>query len=73
MNSDTEISEEPFNGWFRYERPGERPWYKSPVPRTVIRNGKMLKEYLLKERSQNRCLEVDESLFSFKSRFGLRE
>ena len=73
MNSDTEILEEPAAGWLRYERPGEKPWYKSPVPRTVIRNAKILKDFLAKERSQQRCLEIDESLFSFKRRLGLRD
>ena len=74
MSSDSETvtSEEPFPGWIRYERPGEKPWYKTPVPRKVIRNAKMLSEFLAKERLNNRMIDVDEGLFSFKRRYGLR-
>ena len=49
------------------------PWFKSPVPRTVIRTSTMLKEYLDKEHKKNRMLDVDGSEFSFKRRYGLQE
>ena len=67
------ISEEPAPGWLRFETEGSKPWFKSPVPRTVIRTSTMLKEYLDKEHKKNRMLDVDGSEFSFKRRYGLQE
>ena len=67
------VSEEPLPGWLRFEPEGGRVWFKSPVPRTVIRDASMLKRFLEKEHSQNRMLDVDGSEFSFKRRLGLRQ
>ena len=66
------VTEEPAVGWLRFEVVGEKPFFKSPVPRTVIRNAARLKAYLEVEHSHNRMLDVSEDLFSFKRRHGLR-
>ena len=66
------VTEEPYPGWLRYEVEGEKPWYRSPVPRTTIRNVGHLSEYLRKEQARNNMLDVSVSGFSFKRRFGLR-
>ena len=66
------VSEEPYAGWLRYEVEGEKVYYKTPIPRTIIRDNVRLKAYLLKERAQERMLDVSESEFSFKRRLGLR-
>ena len=66
------VTEEPVAGWLRYETPGARPFYKSPVPRTIIRDQKKLDTFLVKEHRQNRMLEITGTEFSFKRRYGLR-
>ena len=53
------ITEEPVPGWLRYEVEGEKPWFKTPVPRTVIRDAIKLQDFLEKEHSNERMLEVD--------------
>ena len=68
----TFTSDEPLPGWKRIEVEGKKTWYKSPIPRTIIRNNRMLMEYLTKEHRHNRLLEVDGSEFSFKRRYGLK-
>ena len=65
-------TEEPMPGWIRIEVEGSKPWYKTPIPRTVIRNKRMLMDYLAREHKHDRLLEVDGSEFSFKRRYGLR-
>ena len=65
------ISEEPAPGWQRHETEGERPFYKTPIPRTVIRNKVRLNEYLEKEHMHGRMTDLDENNFSFKRRLGL--
>ena len=67
------VTEEPSHGWIRIEVEGSKPYYKTPVPRTVIRDKGRLKEYLDKEHSKNRMVEVTEDMFSFKRRLGLRQ
>ena len=67
------VTEEPSYGWIRIEVEGSKPYYKTPVPRTVIRDKGRLKEYLDKEHSKNRMVEVTEDMFSFKRRLGLRQ
>ena len=62
----------PYPGWLRVEVEGKRPFYKSPFPRTVLGNAGKLREYLAKEKSAGRMLDVEESLFSFKRKFGLK-
>ena len=66
------VTEEPLPGWLRFETEGEKPWYKTPPPRTVIRANSNLKEFLEKEHKQNRKLDIDGSEFSFKRRLGLK-
>ena len=65
-------TEEPYPGWQRYEVAGQRPYYKTPVPRTVIRSAAMLKEFLDKEKKVDRMRDVDVSKFSFKRRHGIK-
>ena len=67
------LTEEPAVGWLRHEAEGERPYYKTPIPRTVIRDQVKLKSYLDKQHSQDQMLDIDVSMFSFKRRLGLRE
>ena len=67
------ITEEPLPGWLRFEAEGGRPWFKTPVPRIVIRDASKLKCFLEKEHSHGRLLEIDGSEFSFKRRYGLRK
>ena len=67
------ITEEPLPGWLRYESEGGKPWFKTPVPRTVIRDSSKLQSFLEKEHRQGRMLEIDGSKFSFKRRFGLQK
>ena len=62
------FDEEPYPGWQRFEVAEKRPYYKTPVPRTVIRSAAMLKEFLAKENEAGRMVEVDISKFSFKRR-----
>ena len=66
------MTEEPYPGWLRFEIKGEKPYFKTPIPRTVIRDRVKLVNYLTKEQANGRMLEVDEGQFSFKRRFGLR-
>ena len=65
------ITEEPLPGWQRFEVEGQKPWFKTPVPRTVIRDAKKLQNFLDKEHQQGRMLNVNGSEFSFKRRLGL--
>ena len=67
------MTEEPASGWLRYEVEGEKPWYKTPVPRTVIRDSTKLHDYLDREHGAGRQLDIDGSEFSFKRRHGLRK
>ena len=66
------VTEEPSPGWLRYEVEGDKPWFKTPIPRTVIRDATKLRDFLAKEHGQGRMLEIDGSGFSFKRRLGLR-
>ena len=68
-----QVTEEPAPGWLRIEKEGSKPWYKSPVPRTVIRTTRMLQDYLDNEHKQKRQLEVSVNQFSFKRRLGIRK
>ena len=67
------VTEEPVPGWLRYEVEGKKPWFKTPVPRTVIRDAIKLQDFLEKEHSNGRMLQVDGKEFSFKRRFGLQK
>ena len=71
--AETHVEMDPYPGWLRVEIEGKRPFYKSPFPRTVLGNAGMLKEYLAKEKAAGRMLNVEESLFSFKRKFGLKK
>ena len=73
MDKNPVITEEPLPGWLRHETEGEKPWFRTPVPRMVIRDASKLKGFLDKEHSQGRLLEIDGSQFSFKRRLGLRQ
>ena len=66
------VTEEPLPGWLRVEKEGQKPCYKSPFPRTVIRSAAMLKEFLAKEQAAHRMIGIDVSKFSFKRRFGIK-
>ena len=66
------VTEEPYPGWLRFEIEGQKPWYKTPVPRIVLRNTNHLREYLRKEQAKEKLLDVNENGFSFKRRLGLR-
>ena len=66
-------ADEPLPGWLRFEVEGQKPWFKTPVPRTVIRDGIKLQDYLEKEHSNGRMLEISGKEFSFKRRLGLRQ
>ena len=67
------ITEEPFLGWLRIEVEGEKPFYKSPFPRTVLTSAAKLRDFLEKEHSAGRLNDVDESQFTFKRKLGLRQ
>ena len=74
MNAREEhVVEEPYPGWLRIEKEGEKPFYKSPFPRTVLRNASMLRDYLAKERTAGRMKNVEEDNFSFKRKYGLKK
>ena len=66
-------TEEPFPGWLRVEVEGRKPTYRSPFPRTTITSAAKLREFLEKEQSGGRMLELDMSQFSFKRRMGLKK
>ena len=66
-------TEEPFTGWLRVEVEGRKPSYRSPFPRTTITSAAKLGEFLEKEQSGGRMLDVDVSHFSFKRRMGLKK
>jgi hypothetical protein len=66
-------TEEPFPGWLRVEVEGRKPSYRSPFPRTTITSAAKLGEFLEKEQSGGRMLDVDVSQFSFKRRMGLKK
>ena len=72
MGEEPNVSEEPFPGWLRYETPGSKPWFKTPPPRTIIRDMKKLEEFLKKEHSHQRMLHITGEEFSFKRRYGLK-
>ena len=77
MDADTDEkvpveSEEPHPGWLRYEVEGSTPYYKSPVPRTVLRSARKLAQYLDIEHKKGNLLNVAVSDFSFKRRLGLK-
>ena len=67
------ISEEPYTGWLRYEVAGEKPFFKTPFPRTIIRDQQKLLDYLEKQKSLRNMLDIDPSHFSFKRRLGLKK
>ena len=52
-------TEEPFPGWLRVEVEGRKPSYRSPFPRTTITSAVKLGEFLEKEQSGGRMLDVD--------------
>ena len=60
------VSDEPFPGWLKVEVEGQKPFYKTPFPRTIIRSGAMLKEYLAREQLAGRMDDVEIDKFSFK-------
>ena len=66
------VTEEPLPGWLRFEVEGQKPWFKTPIPRTVIRDGTKLDNYLDKEHKNGRMMEIDGKEFSFKRRLGLK-
>ena len=66
-------TEEPFPGWLRIEVEGKKPTYRTPFPRTVITSAAKLEDFLDKEHSAGRSLNIDKSLFSFKRRLGLKQ
>ena len=63
------VTEEPLPGWLRFEIEGQKPWFKTPVPRTVIRDATKLQDYLEKEHAKGRMCGVNGEEFSFKRRF----
>ena len=65
-------TEEPYPGWLRIEKDGQRPFYKTPFPRTVLRSAAMLKDFLGKEKAAGRMNEIEEKQFSFKRRHGVQ-
>ena len=67
------MTEEPYPNWLRFEVEGQSPWYKTPIPRTVIRSKKKLEDFLSKERKLNRMTDVNIDQFSFKRRLGLKK
>ena len=67
------MTEEPFPGWIRIEREGEKPFYKSPFPRTVLRSAAMLRDYLSKEQAAGRKAEIEEAKFTFKRKHGVQK
>ena len=67
------VSEEPLPGWQRLEVEGEKPWFKTPIPRTVISSAAKLQDFLEKEHDVGRMLEIDGREFSFKRKLGLRK
>ena len=73
MSDNANMSEEPLPGWLRFEVEGSKPYFKTPVPRTIIRNARMLEDYLKKEHEKGRLQEVSGSEFSFKRRLGLKK
>ena len=66
------VSEEPLPGWLKVEVEGQKPFYKTPFPRKIIRSAAMLQEYLAKEHLAGRNVSVDTTKFSFKRKYGLR-
>ena len=64
--------EEPYPGWLRVEVEGQKPFYKSPFPRTVLRSAAMLRDFLEKENAAGRMLNVQSSQFSFKRKLGIK-
>lgn len=66
------ITDEPEVGWKRFEEEGKNPYYKTPVPRVIIRNMDKLQQYLKKEIFEERAVEVNAEMFSFKRRHGLK-
>ena len=68
-----QVVEEPYPGWLRIEREGDKPYYKSPFPRTVLRNASMLKNYLSKEQNAGRMQDIEVEKFSFKRKYGLKK
>ena len=65
--------DEPFDGWQRFEIPGGKCWFKTPPPRIVIRDFSKLEDFLEKEHSNGRMLEINRTHFSFKRRYGLKK
>ena len=60
------VEEESYPGWLRVEPQGQRPFYKTPFPQTVIRTATMLVEYLRKQNALEMMMEVDVEMFTFK-------
>ena len=65
------VTEEPASGWLRYEVEGSTPWYKSPVPRTVLKSSRKVALFLEKEHAKGKMMDVNVNQFSFKRRLGL--
>ena len=72
MDDPEHVVEEPFSGWLRVELQGQKPYYKSPFPRTVLRSGAILRDFLAKEKAAGRMMDIEESKFSFKRKYGVR-
>ena len=66
------VSDEPFPGWLKVEVEGQKPFYRTPFPRTIIRSSAMLKEYLAKEQLAGRMSGLEIDKFSFKRKYGLK-
>ena len=54
MSEKLHVTEEPLVGWLRVEVEGSKPWFKTQVSRTVIRNARMLQDFLMIERDSGR-------------------
>ena len=65
------VTEKPVSGWLRYEVEGSTPWYKSPVPRTVLKSSRKVELFLEKEHAKGNMKDVNVNQFSFKRRLGL--
>ena len=67
------VTEEPASGWLRIEIEGSTPYYKSPIPRTVLKSSRKVELFLQNEHNKGRMKDIEVGQFSFKRRLGLKK
>ena len=52
-------------GFLRVQEPGKKVFYRTPFPRRVLQNLRMVEKFLTKEHKEGRLLNLTPSMFTF--------